>query len=83
MKNEICILLDRFDPLDTSKLPFVRVTTTYKSWDQVTTRLGFLLKETGDSITVRYLDLRQANHKLQAGELEYVTFGNADLATAA
>ncbi|HEU5311609.1 MAG TPA: hypothetical protein VFV24_09175, partial [Candidatus Eisenbacteria bacterium] len=60
--EEVFVLLDRFDPLDTSSLPFVEVSTgrwvSYDSAPPVNTyRQGFLLDDHDGRFTVRCVDL--------------------------
>jgi len=60
--EEVFALLDRFDPLDTSTLPFVKVATgRWCRYDsdppQNQYRFGFLIGDEGGRFTVRFLDL--------------------------
>src|SRR5688572_13398626 len=61
--EEVFVLIDRFDPLDTSSLPFVEVSTGrwisyYDSDPPVNTyRHGFLLDDRDGRFTVRGVDL--------------------------
>src|SRR5688572_21988399 len=54
--------IDKLDPVDTSKLPFVRVFSGQIDRDHPDgprsySYVGFLLKDDGDTFTLRYLDL--------------------------
>jgi hypothetical protein len=76
-QQEVFALLDVFDPLDTSKLPFVRVATGEASrspgepWQNMY-RFGFLLEANGKQFRVRYFDLdRQLLSCTPAGTPEY------------
>ena len=60
--EEVFVLIDRFDPLDTSSLPFVEVSTgRWVSYDDAppvnTYRYGFLLDDRDGRFTVRGVDL--------------------------
>jgi hypothetical protein len=64
-RERIFQIIDRFDALDTTKLPFVRVATG--SWvrfdddpPQNQYRFGFLQNDEGGIFTIRYLDLSRA-----------------------
>ena len=59
-QREVFELFDEFDPLDTSRLPFVRVVTTRdgREWEN----FGFLQGASGPQLQVRYLDLGRGLH---------------------
>ena len=76
-------LLDEFDPLDTSKLPFVVVVLTRdgQRWE----RYGFLESSDARQFSVRYIDLGRDTLQVrkERGQLYGVCFEPSDLRLAA
>jgi hypothetical protein len=80
-------VLDRFDDVDTSKLPFIKVATgrsvaDFEGRRQNTYRHGFLVHADGKHFRVRYVDWETAvlvNTPVGTAEQERVGFAPADL----
>jgi len=88
-QDDVFALLDAFDPLDTSTLPFVRVATgrwrdqeheDYSDPPRNRYRFGFLVSDDGGRFTVRCVDLtRETLAKTPEGTPEHERVGYEDL----
>ena len=83
-QEDVFALLDRFDPLDTSRLPFVRVATGRLHRDSggsTAHRYGFLLESDGKRFAVRYLELGKEHFECTPGTEGYhrIAFEPVDL----
>jgi hypothetical protein len=69
-QKKVFELIDSFDSLDTSKLPFVKTKITWRPFAFPGTpdeKYGFLVNETPDDVTIRFVDLTQQRVAKQGG----------------